>query len=89
MLSYTEMTCDHYYHHLHQVEAHERASGGYHAGKSGGRGYHASERIDRGYHAGGGRIKDPRGPLGFFATTLRLLSYLVLIFSMIISLDVD
>ena len=34
---------------------------------------------ERGYHPGGGRIKDPRGPLGLFATTLRLLSYLVLI----------
>ena len=31
------------------------------------------------YHPGGGRIQDPRGPLGLFATTLRLLSYLVLI----------
>ena len=30
-------------------------------------------------HPGGGRIQDPRGPLGLFATTLRLLSYLVLI----------
>ena len=31
------------------------------------------------HHPGGGRIQDPRGPLGLFATTLRLLSYLVLI----------
>ena len=47
--------------------------------------YHHHPHLDqvageeRGYRPGGGRIKDPRGPLGLFATTLRLLSYLVLI----------
>ena len=78
------------YHHttiIHQVVAQER---GYHADRRIERGYHTGgERIKRGYHAGGGRIKDPRGPLGLLATTLRLLSYLVLIFSIIMSLDVD
>ena len=37
------------------------------------------ERAGGGHHHGGGRIKDPRGPLGLFATTLRLLSFLVLV----------
>ena len=84
-----EMTSDRYHRTtiIHQVAAQER---GYHADGQIKRGYHeGGGRIDRGYHAGGGRIKDPRGPLGLFATTLRLLSYLVLIFSMIMSLDVD
>ena len=84
-----EMTGDRCHHTtiIHQVVAQER---GYHADRRIERGYHTGgERIERGYHAGGGRIKDPRGPLGLLATTLRLLSYLVLIFSMIMSLDVD
>ena len=44
---------------------------------------------ERGYRPGGGRIKDPRGPLGLFATTLRLLSYLVLIHCIVFNYDFE